>query len=267
MRGPPASLIVGVPAASLTVGGNDAERNMGQPNTAVQKDIVVSSGVPKQPVANPAGTIPSTIVLPNPQQTSQNSLLLDVVSRLGQTGSVAQPTSSSSGTTDASGEDSSGTTGASGEDSLVNPVAPSQKDGITPGPGMPSATSPPSVIAGNSITLGSVVLTLTPGVSTTIGPNSDQTFIAITTNVAGTTLVTISSSGTAVTATVTTTPTILTLSKTGFEASITHAARPERYTSKLSTTTSSGLAVENRRSEVALWTSAILGFLPVFFGF
>ncbi|USP82497.1 uncharacterized protein yc1106_09771 [Curvularia clavata] len=266
VRGPAASFTVGVPVASLAGDGNDAERNMGQPNTAVQKDIAVSSDVPKQPVVSPAGMIPSTVVLPNPQQTSQNSLLLNVVSRLGQTGSVPQPTSSSSGTTDASGKDSSDTTGASGEDSSVNSVAPSQKDGITPGPGMPSATSP-SVIAGNSITLGSAVLTLTPGISTTIGPNSDQTFIAITTNVAGSTLVTISSSGTAVTATVSTTPTVLTLSKTGFEASITHGAGPERYTGKLSTTTSSGLAVENRRSEVGWWTSAILGFLPIVFGF
>ncbi|EUC46122.1 hypothetical protein COCMIDRAFT_93750, partial [Bipolaris oryzae ATCC 44560] len=142
---------------------------------------------------------------------------------------------------------------------------------ITPGPGMPSATgsTPTSGAIPNSITLGSAIIALTPGVSTTIGPSSDQTLVAITTNAAGSTLVTISSSGVAVTATVSAVPTTVTLPKTGFEASITNVARPGVVTSSrpLSTTSSKAMAVGNKKSEVGWWTSAMLGVVGLVLGF
>ena len=68
-------------------------------------------------------------------------------------------------------------------------------------------------------------VTLTPGLSTTVGPEGDATFIGITTDTTGQTIITISSSGTAITATISDAPAVITLPKTGFEASITDVAR------------------------------------------
>ena len=52
------------------------------------------------------------------------------------------------------------------------------------------------------------------------------TSIGITTDATGQTLITLSSCGTAITATISNAPAVITLPKTGFEASITDAALP-----------------------------------------
>ncbi|KAH7563418.1 hypothetical protein PSV09DRAFT_2423992 [Bipolaris maydis] len=289
---------------SSAAGGLELEENQAGANVVTQDTSGPSTTTPKEHAGSPAGDIPSRVVLSDAQQaqpaqqtqqTQQNSLLSDIVSRLGQTQSIAQPTATDARptATDAqpprpdaqpTGLDAqpapslSRGTGDSGEGSTVNSTGDSavdtvpQTDGdgnsITPGPGMPSATgsTTPGAVP-NSITLGSAIITLTPGVSTTIGPSSDQTLVAITTNPAGSTLVTISSSGVAVTATVSAVPTTVTLPKTGFEASITDVARPGVVTSRLSTTSSTAMAVGNKRNEVGWWTSAMLGVVGLALGF
>ncbi|PVI06533.1 hypothetical protein DM02DRAFT_649655 [Periconia macrospinosa] len=95
------------------------------------------------------------------------------------------------------------------------------------------AEQQPTVAIGGLITLGpSATLTLTPGLSTTVGAGSAATQIAITTDNAGKTFIVLSSSGTAVTATVTKTLTTSTLPETGFGGSPTVAARPASSNTK-----------------------------------
>lgn len=284
------------PAAtpSSAAGGLELEENQPDANIVTQDTTGPSAATPKEHAGSPAGDVPSRVVLSDAQQaqeaqqtpqTTQNSLLSDIVSRLGQTQSIVQPTQSDvqpprpdaqpTGLDAQPAPSLSRTTGDSGEDSTVDSTGNSavdavpQTDGnsITPGPGMPSATGTTPGAIPNSITLGSAVIALTPGVSTTIGPSSDQTLVAITTNAAGSTLVTISSSGVAVTATVSAVPTTVTLPKTGFEASITDVARPGVVTSRLSTTSSTAMAANNKRNEVGWWTGAMLGVVGLVLGF
>jgi hypothetical protein len=166
----------------------------------------------------------------NPAPTGQDSLLENIVSGLG---------------------DAPGRIQAQSAQALVTPA---------PGVSAPQATA----TVGGIITAGEVPLTLTPGLSTTIGAEADATFIGITTNAAGQTVITISSSGTAVTATVTDAPLTVTLPKTGFEASITNAARPGQWSSSAAgtaaSTSSRGGAVGQQRVQ-SWWTSAVMGVL------
>ncbi|KAF2109197.1 hypothetical protein BDV96DRAFT_240936 [Lophiotrema nucula] len=83
-----------------------------------------------------------------------------------------------------------------------------------------------TMVVGGSITLDGATLTLTPGLSTTFGTSGDLTYISLTTEVGGQTIIVLSSSGTEISATVTTAPVPLTLPKTGFDASQTAEARP-----------------------------------------
>jgi hypothetical protein len=85
------------------------------------------------------------------------------------------------------------------------------------------ADAQPTVQLGQSMTIGGTTLTLTPGLSTTIGTGSAATYIEIASDATGPgTIIMLSSSGTAVTATVTNAPTTMTVMST-FEASITSA--------------------------------------------
>lgn len=287
---------------SSAAGGLELEENQAGANIVTQDTSGPSATTQKEHAGSPVGDDPSRVVLSDAQQaqqaqqtpqTSQNSLLSEIVSRLGQTQSIAQPTQSDAQSPRPDGQpprpDAQPTgldaqpapslsrgTGDSGEgstvdstgDSAVDTVLQTDRNSITPGPSMPSATgSTPGAIP-NSITLGSAIIALTPGVSTTIGPSSDQTLVAITTNAAGSTLVTISSSGVAVTATVSAVPTTVTLPKTGFEASITDVARPGAITtSRLSTTSSTAMAADNKRNEVGWLASAMLGVVGLVLGF
>ena len=140
---------------------------------------------------------------------------------------------------------------------------------ITPGPNPPGdagALAPQATATlGGVITLGSTKLTLTPGLSTTVGPKTDATSIGITVDGTGQTVITLSSSGRAITATVSDTLAVITLPKTGFEASITDVARPASFTgpdtrgAAVSTSRKKGAA--NKSGELHGWTGAMLGIL------
>lgn len=148
--------------------------------------------------------------------------------------------------------------------------APAQLAQVTPGPkaasdvnGTPVQAVQATLPLGGMITAGSATLTLTPGLSTTIGTASGATFIAITTNSAGQTLITVSASGTATTATVAIASATLTLSGTGFGAIITDVARPGDYKTstagRVAAATSSKAGASHARLESDLWTRLLLG--------
>ncbi|KAF2691550.1 hypothetical protein K458DRAFT_285154 [Lentithecium fluviatile CBS 122367] len=83
----------------------------------------------------------------------------------------------------------------------------------------------PTVALGQSMTLAGTIVTLTPGLSTTVGTGPAATYIEIISDNAGQTMITLSSSGTAVTATVTNAPITITVAS-DFDTSITQAATP-----------------------------------------
>ncbi|KAL6712546.1 hypothetical protein ACN47E_000423 [Coniothyrium glycines] len=138
------------------------------------------------------------------QPSVNNDLLLDIISKMGETPPPAELTHVS--------DTAAGTT---------EEHDPEQHQAMTNV--VDTAHEQVTLSVGASITVGSAVVTLTPGLSTTIG---DGTMIGITTDNTGQTIITIASSGTAVTATVSNAPVTMTVPKPGFEASITAAARP-----------------------------------------
>lgn len=206
----------------------------------------VSPNVIQRPTNRPgAGNAPVESVQA-PQQTAGNNLLNNIISKLGDARPEAQPTLPLAPATD------------------VGSYSVQVLAKVTPGPGGASAPQETATVGG-TITMGSAKVTLTPGLSTTVGSGGDATFIGITTNAAGQTLITLSSSGTAVTATVTDAPAIITLPKTGFEASITDVARAGGLSTSgargaAAPTSSKGAAAE-MRAELGWWASAILGIL------
>lgn len=132
----------------------------------------------------------------------------------------------------------------------------------TPGANAALAITPvqsvPVITAGGQITLGSAILTLTPGLSSVLGDGASATLIAISTDEAGETLITVSSSGTAVTATVTNVPTTITRSRsgTGFDASITTTAVPgsvDNTSNNAAATTSSKGAAPSQGPSLSKW--------------
>ena len=244
---------------ATTVRENDASRSESsdkQPTTATQADTV---GLPEtfgQHVGSGTdGRGASNTLVSNSQQTGQTGLLLDVISKLGEMLSSAQESQLASLATDGSGQPIRRTSSDSGSAPPQLPVTPDQ--GLSSG----TDTSLQTVIsAGGTITIGSETLTLTPGLFTTFGPVSDATFLGLATDTNGNRLVTISSSGIAITATVSNAPATVTLPKTGFEASITAAARPGDYATRMGGTSSTSRAVGvGRGSEIGWWTIAVLG--------
>ncbi|KAF2031272.1 hypothetical protein EK21DRAFT_88200 [Setomelanomma holmii] len=132
------------------------------------------------------------------QETPGNNLFLNIISRIGKTQQQAQPTPVQS---------------PAAGDQTVNPAhsscggdqtrTPAQLPQVTPSPKAASDANAPPVQAaqatlpvGRVVTAGPATLTLTPGLSTTIGTGNGATFIGITTNAAGQTLITVSASGT-----------------------------------------------------------------------
>jgi len=111
--------------------------------------------------------------------------------------------------------------------------------------------SAPTAAVGHVVTLGSAVITLTPGLSSTVGAGPTATYVAISTDEIGQTLITVSSSGTAVTATLTNAPATIT--------KVTSSTLPTTITSARLTseninpgnaavpTSSKGVAVDQRR--------------------
>jgi hypothetical protein len=138
----------------------------------------------------------------------------------------------------------------------VQPTPPQ----ATPTDGSPS----PAVIGmvGNTVTVGDATLTLTPGLSTTLG----STVVAITTSLSGETIIVVSSSGTAVTATIT-----QTADGTGsdFGAAVTEVARPGDSTllsignAAPSASSKAGSSTQWKR-EVGWWISVVAGIGVLF---
>jgi hypothetical protein len=223
------------------------------------------------------GTIPmqpGDTPTPNePQATSTPSyLLLDIVSRIGipvsSTGVGSNPSDHSLPTTAETGPgDESGPSQSNAN------VQSQQATEAGPGPSTSPPESVPVVTAGGEITLGSAVLTLTPGLSSVLGDGATATYIAITTDAGGQTFITVSSSGTAVTATITDAPATLTKARTALEASITTAARPSivdgtsadasayARTDRAAVSTSSQGTAAPRRSKLGRWLYAGVGLV------
>jgi hypothetical protein len=125
-----------------------------------------------------------------------------------------------------------------------------------------AASAPPvsSAVGTGSLIIGAWTVTLTPGLSINLAGNTNPTILELTTDATGNTLVTVSSSGTAVTATVRVALTTMTMPISGFEASVTDSPRPGEKSATLATTSSKGAGAD-RKSELEWWAGAVLGVL------
>ncbi|KAG9187626.1 hypothetical protein G6011_05497 [Alternaria panax] len=261
---------------SIQASGN----NNGQPFLVTAAHTASSSNKPGQSGDSPVGGDAPSATGATSQQTGLNSLLLAIVSRLAGAPSNVQPASPTMKSlgqplapTDNSNRgggaivtNSLGQTGAAASNSNGRVGAPGQP-ATTPDSGMSGETntaSPPHVTpaagTGYLKIRGSWVVTLTPGLSINLGGNMYPTMLELTTDATSNTLVTVSLSGTAVTATVRVALTTMTVPKSGFEASITDSARPGEQSTKLTTTSSKG-ASAGRRSDLEWWVGAVLGVL------
>lgn len=220
-----------------------------QPST--QPGAARPAGTPNDsPISAESGPAPG----PSLATPTSDPLLLDIISHL-------VPTSSSPPGSLSSPDFASTPVGGS-----VNPEhgtnEPAQPSNVTPGPAITAPPSASVVSLGSQITLGSSVLTLTPGLSSTIGDGTTATYVAITTDETGHTLITVSSSGTAVTATITNAPATITQLKTQYDSTITTAARPGTFDgspSGKSATTSSKGAAASQKAEFGRWLYAGVG--------
>lgn len=189
-----------------------------------------------------------------PQVTPGGSdLLNEIISRVGNAQPGAQPTGQPAVPTD-------------GSPAPNGNIVPSGNLGTAPANDNTQQGSQSSLAVGAPITLGSATLTLTPGLSTTVGTGSDATAVAINTNASGSTIIIISSSGTAITAIVTKAKTTITssASRTGFDASISEEARPgnDKITTlngAATSTRSAGGAASRFRWEVESWIGILAG--------
>lgn len=210
------------------------------------------------------------------QQTvsSGNNLLDDIIAQLGATGSDAQSPAPIFSDVEASGEHKNHEPQFAVS---TDPAEAPQGDQARTGAAMPGlitqgssiASAHDSVTDSNQITLGSVVLTLTPGLSTSLGTGTSATLIAIQTDSASHTIIVISSRGTAITATMTVAPSTMTLSKNGFESSITGDASGGVPTSlrRVPAATTSSAAAANKweagSSKFSRFAFGILGIVLV----
>ncbi len=235
--------------------------NNGQPSLITGPNTVSSADIPGQTEDNIVGGDDTSATGLTPQQTGQNSLLLAIVSQIGGAPSVVQPTQPASLATDSLGQPVVPTNNEGGGNSATAQPA------TTPSSGMPSSTniaSPPQTtpaVGVGSFVYGSSTLTLTPGLNTNIGSNFFPTFVELTTDAKGNTLVTVFSDGTAVTATVRVTSTTMTIPISGYEASMADSTGPAEQTGSLATISSEGAGAETRSTELEWLAGAILGIL------
>lgn len=225
--------------------------NPGADNPTEQVSSPGSKPGPAQAPAQPSGvkadnalqnTLPAAA-----QPPTNNDLLFSIISRMGSSLPSVQPAATASGNNDQR--------------------IPAQAQ-ITPASNNHNAiTTQPSLALGATLTIGSATVTLTPGLSTTVGQG---TSIGITTDTQGQTLITVASSGTAVTATVTDAPATMTVPKNEFAASITAAARPGSAMGSganravaSSSSTAGGGSVTVTVGEVGWWMRGVLGVLGV----
>ena len=170
------------------------------------------------------------MVSASPGTTSGGSdLISQIISQIGTVEPGAQPTESSAiptGPNDETTEDQQ------------------QATDVTSAPG-----SVPTMSVAESITIGGTIITLTPGLSTTVGTGTSTTLVDLTTNADGQTIVVVSSSGTAVSATMTQSAITLTAPKTN-SASVTKTAVPSGSTSTESGSTSTRAETTSEGSEV-----------------
>ncbi|RYN30829.1 hypothetical protein AA0119_g9135 [Alternaria tenuissima] len=232
--------------------------NNGQQSSVTVANTVRPSNKPGPSGDNIAGGDAPSVSGTTSQQTGQNSLLLSIVSQLGGTPSNVQPASP---TTNSLGQTITPPSSDNGGGSAAAQPA------TTPNSGMPRDTDEasfpqvtPTVGTGYLVIGGAWTVTLTPGLSIYLGGNLAPTILEMTTDATGNTLVTVSSSGTAVTATVRVALTTMTMPKSGFEASITDSARPGEQSARLATTSSKGAGAD-KTSKLEWWTGAVLGIL------
>lgn len=207
----------------------------------------------------------------DPHTTSTpNSLMNDIVSHIGISVSSIETLSNPTDNTD----NTDNRLPTTSDTDLGHEYDPSQPSAIAqfqqateadPAPSVSLLGSAPIMTPGSQLTLGSITLTLTPGLSSMLGDGTTATYVAITTDDAGQTLITVSSSGTAVTATITDAPATLTRSRTGFEASITKTASPASSdgpsANRVAAATSSrGLGV-HQRAELGQWLYVGVGLV------
>lgn len=270
--------------ASMTNGQTEQQTSLAQPTPGQQAPPSRGSGEAGPPQGSPpkptlgqtapgqmaVGSRPDTAQL---QTVSSGSSLLDsIINQLGKAQPRARPvpvfapTSGSSGelanhkpqTTLPTGEvrvEDGASFGISG--AIYNPTVP-----VAAG----TASAQNGIIVGDTVTLGSAILTLTPGLSTIIGTGSFTTLVTIQTDNASRTLITVSSSGTAITATITNAPATVTLPRTDFEVAVTSGAGRGVATPRpdvtAMTTTSRGTANE-REAYIGRLSGFMLGILGI----
>lgn len=210
---------------------------------AIQTSVAPAQNGPNAP-AFPSATA-------SPKGASANAFLMDIISHIA-----------------GDGEQQHGALDLSDNQGSAPAVVANTAEGLQvtqeTAPGMTAAPAAQSTAAvlGALMTLagGLATLTLTPGLSTTVGSGSAATYIAITADGAGHTIITLSSSGTAVTATVTNAPTTVTIEGTGFAARITDDAGQlgQNSHTAASTTTSRAGAVSHK-GQVNLLFNILLG--------
>lgn len=154
--------------------------------------------------------------------------------------------------------------------SRIGDPAPTARASNGPNGGNQDITEPsmPATVPVNDrITLGPATLNLTPGLSTTIGTGTAATIVAMTTNDAGQTIIVVSSSGTAISATVVKTAITFTAPRSGFDAILTDAAKPANGFSRAgdgsgtatTTTASKGLTSRQLSRRTEWWTGLLVG--------
>lgn len=204
--------------------------------------------------------------------SSGNSLLDVIVGQLSKAQTGVQPAAPAVPTAVASRQHQNYEPQSAGgaDTTRVGQDVPGQSATTIPGQVTPGAVSTidssGSIAVNDTITLGSTTLTLTPGLSTTVGTGTDATIIAIETDSLSQTRITISSSGTAVTATMTDAPATVTLLKTGFEASTTGdggRAKATFHPSSTATTTSSKGVANDRRTSADGIVQVVLGLVGI----
>jgi len=194
------------------------------------------------------------------QQIEQHSLLLQIVSQIGRAPSNVQPAQPASPATENPGQTVAPINNHNGGDSALAQPATTPDSGMASNTDMISPPQTAPAVAIGEFVYGTQTLTLTAGLSTNIGSNFFPTFVGLTTDADGNTLVSVFSDGTAVIATVRVAPTTMVVPRSGFEASTTDAASPGEQTGGLATTPSKE-AGAGRRRKLEWWMGAVLGAL------
>ncbi|KAF2476330.1 uncharacterized protein BDR25DRAFT_65262 [Lindgomyces ingoldianus] len=191
------------------------------------------------------------------------ALLTEIISKIGAPAPGAQPSTNPPSSTENPAPNGNQQS-IPGLENTEQPATPGVL--VTAPGGQPTA---PALTVDQSITLGAQTLTLTPGLSTTVGTGSAATFVALTTNSVGQTIIVVSSSGTAVSATVTNAPVTVSGVKTGFDASLTASAShgahstPSSLGGAAATTSRKGSAAGRWRWEAEWWISLVIGVLGI----